>query len=74
MSAIWGVITFDDKKGMSVAVQEGFERVYKESCKLERYEHVCTSQAYIGCGLQYITKESEKEELPIFKNQSLIFP
>ena len=74
MSAIWGVITFDDKKGMSVAVQEGFERVYKESCKLERYEHVCTSQAYIGCGLQYITKESEKEELPIYdKERGIIF-
>ncbi len=74
MSAIWGVITLDDKNGIPVTVQECFEAVYEASCKIERYESVCTSHAYIGCGIQYITEESKKEELPIYdEERGIIF-
>ena len=74
MSAIWGVITVDDKNEIPVEVQECFEKVYQESCKLERYEQVCTSYAYVGCGIQYITKESYHEELPLHdKERGIVF-
>lgn len=74
MSAIWGVITLDDKNKIPLTVKECFETVYKEACNIERYENISTSRAYIGCGIQYITEESKREELPIYdKEQGIIF-
>lgn len=74
MSAIWGVVTLDRKEKVPENAKEVFEASYKETCRIEHYESVSASNAYIGCGIQYITEEAKIEELPIVdKEQGIIF-
>lgn len=74
MSAIWGVVTLDQTESVPKKAKEIFEAAYREKCRIERYESVTDSKVYIGCGIQYITKESKSEELPIVdKERGIIF-
>lgn len=63
MSAIWGVIDLQGKK-----LQAGISQVFAESyknCVIDRYEEVTVETVYLGCGIQYFTKESVGEKMPL---------
>ncbi len=67
MSAIWGIVAL--RPGCSVPEHSAhlFESTYQKSCKIDRYESVSATDALFGCGIQYITKKAEQEQLP-FRN------
>lgn len=62
MSAIWGAISFTEKK-LPEAIPTVFRRAF-ETCVLDRIEELRTDTVYMGCGIQYVTKEAEGEVLP----------
>lgn len=71
MSAIWGIISFDGN--ISSDIVEKMQKPYKEKCKIERYESIQQSNIFMGCGIQYITKESQKEKLPIKSTDGKVY-
>ncbi len=64
MSAIWGYLSYTNTINDSLPV--AMEETYKAKCKIDCYRSQRTSDLYMACGLQYITKESRNEVLPIF--------
>ncbi len=65
MSAIWGIVALSPDCSVPEHCAQLFESTYKKSCKIDRYESVSGTDALFGCGIQYITKEAEQEQLPI---------
>jgi len=61
MSAIWGIVALDTQSKIPENCKNIFEQSYKTTCKLDRYESYSSTNAYIGCGIQFITKEAEAE-------------
>lgn len=62
MSAIWGIIDFEKK-----IIPEEEKRIMREAfdgCRIDRWETLEEDGVYLGCGIQYFTKEAEKENLP----------
>lgn len=64
MSAIWGVIDFN-RDEITKEICNKFEKTYSVF-KIDRMEGSCHDNAYMGAGIQFITKESEKEILPYY--------
>lgn len=64
MSAIWGIVALSPDVSVPEHSAQLFESTYQKSCKIDRYESVSTTDALFGCGIQYITKEAEREQLP----------
>lgn len=64
MSAIWGIVALSPDVSVPEHSAQLFESTYKKSCKIDRYESVSATDALFGCGIQYITKEAEQEQLP----------
>ncbi len=63
MSAIWGAISLEGKeisKETAVRMQQAYE-IYK----IDRIEDIQRENVVMGCGIQYFTKESRQEKLPI---------
>lgn len=74
MSAIWGIIALEQTSHLPTECRATFEQTYRNSCKIDRYEGIVTTDAYFGCGIQYITKESRKECLPIYdRDKGILF-
>lgn len=74
MSAIWGVVALDGKERIPENAKEIFETSYQKKCRIDRYESTDAFCTYFGCGIQYITTEAEREELPIVdKERGIIF-
>lgn len=71
MSAIWGIIDLDCKK-VDKKVSEPFRRVYSQ-CKIDRTEEFMEDNIYLGCGIQYFTKEAQDEQMPIVDRENGIF-
>ncbi len=71
MSAIWGYLSYTNT--ISDDLPALMEAPYKEKCKIDRYRNEKTANLYMGCGIQYITKEAQKEVLPIFDSENRIF-
>jgi asparagine synthase (glutamine-hydrolysing) len=63
MSAIWGIIDFNQNK-ISQKEQNIMEKPFHK-CKIDRFEQKVHNNVYMGCGIQYFTKESEYECLPM---------
>lgn len=72
MSAIYGIINM--KSG---PIQPNASAIFLEAygkCKIDRHEQKSISNALFGCGIQYYTKESLKEQLPIVdKHNKIMF-
>ena len=67
MSAIWGVIDLNGEK-----LPDGIQRYFAESyqnCVIDRCEERIEETVYLGCGIQYFTKEAEGEKLPIAEEE-----
>lgn len=63
MSAIWGFYSF--KSVINENIAETMTSSYERRCKIDRYSSVLTDKLYSACGIQYVTKEAEFEQLPI---------
>lgn len=63
MSAIWGIISFQQTINQKKA--EIMKQPYIEKCRLDQINFVSHSNYYFGCGIQHITQESNFEVLPI---------
>lgn len=62
MSAIWGAVTLNN-----TPVSDSIKKLMAEcfhSCAIDRYEELSDSFVYMGCGIQYFTKEALYETLP----------
>lgn len=77
MSAIWGLVSLSDTIADAPFTEEQLrcmEAPYHQKCQIDCYQSVSLPQIYTGCGIQHITKESQKELLPIHdKERKLIF-
>lgn len=62
MSAIWGIIDFN-KKRKAEADFARMEEVYR-SKKIDRIDTFFQLDFYLGCGIQYVTKEAKEEKFP----------
>lgn len=63
MSAIWGVISLRCEK-IKNETEERMQSAY-DNCKIDRFESIEKDNVLMGCGIQYFTKESRYEQLPM---------
>ncbi len=63
MSAIWGIIDFNQNK-IQVNEQLIMETPFHK-CVIDKFEQKILKNVYMGCGIQYFTKEAEYECLPM---------
>lgn len=71
MSAIWGIIDLNKNKLSNkdnLLMKSGYEK-----CKIDKYSYIVEDNVIIGCGIQYITRESEQEILPYYDKEQNIF-
>ncbi len=71
MSAIWGYLSYTNS--INDSLPPAMEEVYKAKCKIDCYRSQQTANLYMACGIQYITKESCNEVLPVFDTESGIY-
>lgn len=71
MSAIWGYLSYTNT--IEESLPATMEASYKEKTKIDCYRSQYTSNLYMGCGIQYITKEACRETLPIFDAENRVF-
>lgn len=64
MSAIWGAVSFSTL--LSENTERAMRQIYETRCRLDRFAALCAPDSFFGCGLQYITRESASERLPIY--------
>ncbi len=71
MSAIWGII---DLNGVGLAQEDAgrMEEVYR-SKKIDRVDTFFQLHAYMGCGVQFVTKEAREECFPYRVRDSIYF-
>ena len=67
MSAIWGVVDLN-KHVLDEAQCRIMEEVYR-SKKIDRVDTFFLRDFYMGCGIQYVTKEAKEEKFPYFDNK-----
>jgi asparagine synthase (glutamine-hydrolysing) len=69
--AIWGIVRMDNNPA---SVELGKSMMDKLSLyKLDSIKYLNKDNVFMGCGLQYITRESEKEIIPLYdENRGLI--
>ena len=73
MSAIWGVVALDGEEKLPENTKELFETEYKK-CRIDSLRSETALGALFGCGVQYVTPQAEKEELPYKDSeQNLMF-
>lgn len=71
MSAIWGAIEYTKNRTTTVS---NMNKIYNERCKIDKINEKKMDNQLFGCGIQFITKESENERLPIYSlNKKLFF-
>ena len=71
MSAIWGCVDLsgaDLPEGLSAAMEKPLHEY-----KIDRYASISDKNVVMGCGIQYITPEAEREPLPIYDKEAGIY-
>lgn len=71
MSAIWGYLSYTNP--ISETLPALMEDPYRKNCKIDCYRHQMSTNLYMACGIQYITKEAHDEVLPIYDRENGIF-
>lgn len=66
MSAIWGVVDLS-RKEIDKALSSRMSKCL-ENYRIDKVMELSEDNAYMGCGLQYITKQDRAEKLPISEN------
>lgn len=67
MSAIWGCVNLEGGT-VSSHLCETMRQPFLNN-KIDRYSSQCLENAFMGCGIQYIHRESPNEPLPILDEQ-----
>jgi asparagine synthase (glutamine-hydrolysing) len=70
MSAIWGRISWVDNNDNAGIMPSVMRKPYENKCRLDDIREVSDSGLYMGCGIQYITKEAVFEKLPIYDKEA----
>lgn len=70
MSAIWGMISKEN--AIANTVVDKMQNSMK-SFKIDCYQNLVQGSVYFACGLQYFTKESHFEQLPLYDETSHTF-
>jgi asparagine synthase (glutamine-hydrolysing) len=70
MSAIWGRISWVDNEDNADAITSVMRKPYENKCRLDDIREISDSGIYMGCGIQYITKEAVFEKLPIYDKEA----
>ena len=73
MSAIWGFIRSHSKPPINNQQHTEITEYYKTHCLLDKISHLNENHIYMGCGHQFITKESCHEMLPCHVHASNIY-
>ena len=68
MSAIWGAISLRYEKNIDGTINR-MQSAY-DKYKIDRVESVEKDNVLLGCGIQYFTKESQYEQLPLIEDNS----
>lgn len=65
---IWGYININNKD----IDEELYKKVenQRHKYKIDKYEYIINKNVFMGCGLQFITKESKREVLPFYDKES----
>lgn len=71
MSAIWGIISLRNE-AVSEKKAESMKQTL-EKYKIDHVEEYLKKDILLGCGVQYFTKESEYERLPIVEEEEEIY-
>lgn len=66
MSAIWGAISLENGE-ISKETKDRMRQAYA-GYKIDRIEEVLEKNVLAGCGIQYFTRESKLEKMPIVDN------
>lgn len=69
MSAIYGAIYNAGTASREKAA--AMEQAYSD-CRIDRFECIVEKQAFMGCGLQYVTEEAKREQLP-YSDQEILY-
>lgn len=67
MSAIWGQVSWNEEIAGEVA--QTMRLPYEQKCKLDKIREYRQKHFYMGCGIQFVTKESVMEQLPIIDRE-----
>ncbi len=68
MSAIWGAIDLSGKAINDTHIE--LLRKPFDDCILDRIEERRTHHIYMGCGIQYVTREAKHEILPVLQKEA----
>lgn len=71
MSAIWGNISF--KETVIDNRVKRLKKCYEEKCRIDRIQEIENGTIYFACGIQYITKEAEGEQLPYYDKEQEVY-
>lgn len=71
MSAIWGYLSYTNT--IPAELPTLMEAPYRAKCSIDRYETKQSDVLSLGCGIQYITQETQREMLPVFDAKNGIF-
>ncbi|MBQ8548266.1 MAG: hypothetical protein IJ427_07165 [Lachnospiraceae bacterium] len=71
MSAIWGYLSYTN--AIPAELPSLMEAPYHTKCSIDRYEAQQNGFLHMGCGIQYITQEAQREVLPVFDAGNGIF-
>lgn len=70
MSAIWGIIDISKKRNIDSARMDEIRATFEKKCVLDNLFELRQNFAYMGIGMQYVTKESQLEKLPKYDENS----
>ena len=71
MSAIFGMVNLQ-KNGIMNDCYSKMAQPYL-SYKIDRYENIMRDNVMMGCGIQYITRESHEEQLPYYDAERQLY-
>lgn len=67
MSAIWGIIDLENRE-IDKGIFEKMKSPYKE-CMIDTFSEINRRYAFMGCGIQYFTKEDELTVVPVYEEK-----
>ncbi|MCR5754658.1 MAG: hypothetical protein K6G30_07600, partial [Acetatifactor sp.] len=73
MSAIWGMLSLSNAKPLPSDIDNLMEHTYRNKCRIDRVEGLQSGNCYMGCGVQYFTREAVSEILPIYDAERKLF-
>lgn len=67
MSAIWGYISFQND--IAEQIDSLMRKPYETKCRIDRIQVCQRAKMYMACGIQYVTRQAEREILPFYNEE-----